>query len=131
MHKKVNKKIDYLLTDIMPVEVSELFSYSKFYEFLLEHKKDLKKITMKLNETKALSIGVPFEGEGWASTPLKYNILKGIDGTREINLVQQISALNIYAFIECYQKEILSYLSNNNYFSLNIHLFSLIYYNYL
>ena len=27
-------KLDYLLTDIMPVEVSELFSYSKFYEYL-------------------------------------------------------------------------------------------------
>lgn len=40
-------KIDYLLTDIMPVEVSELFSYSKFYEFLLEHKKELTEITKK------------------------------------------------------------------------------------
>ncbi len=114
-------KIDYLLTDIMPVEVSELFSYSKFYEFLLGHKKELTEIIKKLNETKAISEKIPFEAEWWASTPLKYNILKGIDSTREINLVQPISALNIYAFIECYQKEILSYLDNNHHFSLRYH----------
>jgi len=114
-------KIDYLLTDIMPVEVSELFSYSKFYEFLLNHKKELTEIIKILNETKAISEKIPFEAEWWASTPLKYNILKGIDSTREINLVQPISAINIYAFIECYQKEILSYLDNNNHFSLRYH----------
>ena len=114
-------KIDYLLTDIMPVEVSELFSYSKFYEFLLDHKKELTGIIKNLNETKAISKKIPFEAEWWASTPLKYNILKGIDSTREINLVQPISALNIYAFIECYQKEILSYLDNNHHFSLRYH----------
>ena len=33
-------KLDYILTDIMPVEVSELFSYGKFYEFLLNHEKN-------------------------------------------------------------------------------------------
>lgn len=114
-------KIDYLLTDIMPVEVSELFSYSKFYEFLLEHRKELTEITSKLNKTKATSKEIPFEAKWWASTPLKYSILKGVDSTREINLVQPISALNIYAFIECYQKEILSYLDNNNHFSLRYH----------
>ena len=59
--------------------------------------------------------------KGWLSTPLKYNILKGVDGFREINLVQPISALNIYFFVECYQKEILDCLENNNCFSLRYH----------
>lgn len=114
-------KIDYLLTDVMPVEVSELFSYGKFYEFLLEHKKELKLIIDDLQKTKASGNKLPFENGSWASTPLKYNILKGIDGIREINLVQPISAINIFVFIECYQKELLSFLDNNHCFSLRYH----------
>lgn len=114
-------KIDYLLTDIMPVEISELFSYGKFYEFLLEHQKELDCIVKELMKLKASGKEYLFNGGKWASTPLKYNILKGVDGVREINLTQPISALNIYLFIECYQKEILSFLENNNCFSLRYH----------
>ncbi len=113
-------KIDYLLTDIMPVEISELFSYSKFYEFLLSHKRELNDIVKQLMKLKA-SNDYLFNGGDWASTPLKYNILKGVDGTREISLTQPISALNIFFFIECYQKEILDYLDNNSLFSLRYH----------
>lgn len=114
-------KIDYLLTDIMPVEISELFSYGKFYEFLLENQRELDSIVDDIMKTKAQGEKLPFNGGSWASTPLKYNILKGVDGSREINLTQPISALNIYFFIECYQKEILSFLENNSYFSLRYH----------
>lgn len=114
-------KIDYLLTDIMPVEISELFSYGKFYEFLLDHKKELKSIIDEFKKIKAAGNKLPFENDWWASTPLKYNILKGIDGMREINLLQPISALNIFVFIECYQKELLSFLENNHCFSLRYH----------
>lgn len=114
-------KIDYLLTDIMPVEISELFSYGKFYEFLLENQRELDSIVDDIMKTKSQGEKLPFNGGAWASTPLKYNILKGVDGSREINLTQPISALNIYFFIECYQKEILSFLENNSYFSLRYH----------
>lgn len=114
-------KIDYLLTDIMPVEISELFSYGKFYEFLLENQRELDSIVDDIMKTKSQGVKLPFNGGAWASTPLKYNILKGMDGSREINLTQPISALNIYFFIECYQKEILSFLENNSYFSLRYH----------
>ena len=114
-------KIDYLLTDIMPVEISELFSYGKFYEFLLEHQTELDHIVKELMKLKASGKEYLFNGGKWASTPLKYNILKGVDGIREINLTQPISALNIYLFIECYQKEILDFLENNNCFSLRYH----------
>ena len=37
-------KIDYILTDIMPVETSELFSFGKFYEYLSDHHKELNDI---------------------------------------------------------------------------------------
>lgn len=114
-------KIDYLLTDIMPVEISELFSYGKFYEFLLGHQKELNGIVQQLMKQKSAGNQLLFNGGKWASEPLKYNILKGVDGTREINLTQPISTLNIYLFIECFQKEILSFLENNNFFSLRYH----------
>lgn len=114
-------RIDYLLTDIMPVEISELFSYGKFYEFLLGRQKELDCIVKELMKLKASGKEYLFNGGKWASVPLKYNILKGVDGVREINLTQPISALNIYLFIECYQKEILGFLENNNCFSLRYH----------
>lgn len=114
-------KIDYFLTDIMPVEVSELFSYGKFYEYLLEHQKEINEIIHELMKEKTSGNQYLFNGGNWASAPLKYNILKGVNQQREINLVQPISALNIYFFIECYQKEILSFLENHCYFSLRYH----------
>ena len=88
-------KLDYLLTDIMPVEISELFSYREFYDFLTEEKEELKIIKDELLKIKSKGKEKLFNGGWWASTPLKYNILKGVSGTRELNLVQPISALNI------------------------------------
>ena len=123
MAKYVNierNKLDYILTDIMPVEVSELFSYGKFYKFLLDHQKELNNIVGEMLKDKSNGKILFLDGK-WSSTPLKYNILKGVDGFREINLVQPISALNIYFFVECYQKEILDCLENNNCFSLRYH----------
>lgn len=114
-------KLDYLLTDIMPVEISELFSYREFYDFLTEEKEELKIIKDELLKIKSKGKEKLFNGGWWASTPLKYNILKGVSGTRELNLVQPISALNIFLFIECYQKEILGFLENNHYYSLRYH----------
>lgn len=123
MAKYVNierNKLDYILTDIMPVEVSELFSYGKFYKFLLDHQKELNNIVGEMLKDKSNGKILFLDGK-WSSTPLKYNILKGVDGFREINLVQPISALNIYFFVECYQKEILDCLENNKCFSLRYH----------
>lgn len=31
-------RLDYILTDLLPVELSELFSFSQFYSFLLQKK---------------------------------------------------------------------------------------------
>ena len=117
-------KLDYLLTDIMPVEVSELFSYSKFYEYLLSKQSTLDDIVSKMRAMKAENSETPFAGGkwgNWATSPLKFNILKGTDSIRGLNLVQPLSAMNIYFFVECYQKELLDILSNNACFSLRYH----------
>lgn len=117
-------KLDYLLTDVMPVEISELFSYGKFYEYLLTKQHDLDEIITMMRTYKAKNLEIPFAGKDWGSwstTPLKFNILKGTNSVRELNLVQPLSAMNIYFFVECYQKEILDTLSNNACFSLRYH----------
>ena len=117
-------KLDYLLTDIMPVEVSELFSYSKFYEYLLSKQSTLDDIVSKMRAMRAENSETPFAGGkwgNWATLPLKFNILKGTDSIRGLNLVQPLSAMNIYFFVECYQKELLDILSNNSCFSLRYH----------
>ncbi|MBM6871848.1 RNA-directed DNA polymerase [Pseudoflavonifractor phocaeensis] len=117
-------KLDYILTDIMPVEVSELFSYSKFYEYLLSKQSTLDDIVSQMHAMKAENSETPFSGGkwgNWATSPLKFNILKGTDSIRELNLVQPLSAMNIYFFVECYQKELLDILSNNACFSLRYH----------
>ena len=117
-------KLDYILTDIMPVEVSELFSYSKFYEYLLSKQSTLDDIVSQMHAMKAENLETPFSGGkwgNWATSPLKFNILKGTDSIRELNLVQPLSAMNIYFFVECYQKELLDILSNNACFSLRYH----------
>lgn len=113
-------KLDYLLTDILPVEVSELFSFGKFYEYLMTKQNDIEGIVNELQSIKAKNNSILFKG-GWDTVPLKYNILKGVNGCREINIVQPLSALNIYLFICCYQNEILSFLNSNSVFSLRYH----------
>lgn len=92
-------KLDYLLTDIMPVEVSELFSFSKFYEYLLSKQSTLDDIVSKMRAMKAENSETPFAGGkwgNWATSPLKFNILKGTDSIRGLNLVQPLSAKILY-----------------------------------
>lgn len=113
-------RLDYLLTDIMPVEVSELFSFNQFYNYLILHEKELKSIIDDLYKSKAKNNSVMFQ-KAWATMPLKYNVVKGISSKRELNLIQPLSALNLYLFIECYQKEILRNLEDNAVFSLRYH----------
>ncbi len=116
-------RLDYLLTDIMPVEISELFSFKKFYEYLLTKQSDLDEMINDMLRLKAQNSEIPFTGQwgNWATTPLKFGVLKGISATRELNLVHPLAAMNMYFFIECYQKEILDVLAENSCFSLRYH----------
>ena len=102
-------KLDYILTDLLPVEISELFSFSQFYNFLLEKckQKELNNLisTMRKNKAEGKQMFV----SNWSTKPLKYRILKGNDTMREMSVIQPFSAINLFLFIECYQKEILNY----------------------
>ena len=114
--------MDYILTDLLPVEISELFSFSQFYAFLLQKdkQKKLKALIHKLKKNKAKSDSRMFEN-GWSTKPLKYKILKGTDTMREMSLIQPLSAINLFLFMECYQKDILDYFEKHHDFSIRYH----------
>lgn len=115
------EKLDYVLTDVLPVEVSELFSFSQFYHFLLrkENQKTIKEIATECKENKAQN--KKLSEKGWATKPLKYMILKDSNSLRKMSIIQPFSALNLYFFIECYQKDIIHYFEKNHTFSIRYH----------
>ena len=114
-------KLDYILTDILPVELSELFSFSRLYSFLLreENQKILDSIIETVKTNKAHNEKL-FE-RGWSTTPLKYMILKGTNSLRKMSVIQPFSAINLYLFIECYKKDIIHYFEKNHIFSIRYH----------
>ncbi len=71
-------KLDYILTDLLPVEISELFSFSQLYSFLLakDRQKTLDILIRETKKNKAKS-SLPMFKDGWSTKPLKYRILKG------------------------------------------------------
>lgn len=115
-------KLDFLLTDTLPVEVSELFSFSQFYNFLLnkDQQKNLKKIIETIKQNKALSNHTMFENK-WSAKPLKYKILKGTNSYREMSIINPFSALNMFLFMESYQKDILDFFDKEHCFSIRYH----------
>lgn len=112
--------LDYLLTDILPTELSDRFTYSYFYEFLLSKSDEIDDMIQCLKETKAKPDGL-FKGKEWASMPLKYSIMKDLYTVREISLVQPLAAIEMLLFVELYQKELLNLLNKNSCFSLRFH----------
>lgn len=115
-------RLDYILTDLLPVELSELFSFKQFYDFLnkKESRKILDKIVEEAKKNKSINIEKLFE-KGWDTQPLKYSILKGSDSLRRMSIVQPLSAINLYLFIETYQKDLLNYFEKEHCFSLRYH----------
>jgi hypothetical protein len=115
-------KLDYILTDLLPVELSELFSFRPFYDFLTrkEQQKTLSLLSEELRKVHAKSTEVMFKSK-WATVPFKYNILKGNESFREMSVMQPLSALNLFLFLECYQKDILNFFDNHHCFSIRYH----------
>lgn len=115
--------LDYILTDILPVELSEMFTFRAFYNFLFDNQKEVDEILKKMitNKNKVNSKLVLFKGNSWASIPLKYSIVKNQNSSRELNVMQPIAALQVYLFVSIYQKEILSILEQGSIYSLRCH----------
>ena len=116
-------KLDYILTDILPTELPELFTYRFFYEYLIENYSEIKWAEEKIEQLKNThnSDTELFKGPVWANTPLKYTIMKGVEGERQISLLHPLSGIEIFLFISAYQKELLYLLEENAVFSLRYH----------
>lgn len=115
--------LDYILTDLLPVELSELFTFYYFYNYLVDNQNKVDKLVesilqLKNNSNKNIIL---FEHNKWASMPLKYSIIKTINSKRELNVVQPVAALEIYLFISTFEKEILNCFENTSAFSIRYH----------
>ena len=115
-------RMDFILTDLLPVELSELFSFTEFYSFLLgkEQQEIILQLVDESKKNKAKGNCVMFQNS-WSTKPLKYNILKGTDTMREMSIIQPLSAVNLYLFMECYQKDILNFFDKKHLFSIRYH----------
>lgn len=102
--------LDYIISDTLPIELSEIFSYSNLYNFILRNMKTIDEQYKSLAKHKMENNNL-FES-GWVSVPLTYFVEKKNEGYRKISLIQPFAILNIYFFLRLYQKEILGELSN-------------------
>ena len=97
-------QLDYLITDTMPVELPELYSLYRFYQYLFEKKaaKNLKSAKKNLLKIKHENKNIMFNDPTWSTAPLKFKIIKNQKTTRTLSLIQPLSAINIYFFIIIY-----------------------------
>ena len=114
-------QLDYILTDVLPTELSGQFSYYSFYEYLNKHNKEISQVIEKAIDEKNQNKLI-FEGsKNWTSMPLSYTIMKQPHSERVISLLQPLAAIELFVFISAYQKEMLALLQKNSVFSIRYH----------
>ena len=114
--------LDYILTDTLPVELSELYTNIYFYEFLHSRKSEIDEISDEFKKLVfSFSTKNPFmknnsDNHGIPTIPLTFNILKSDqENKRKMSIPQPLSALEIYFFIRHYQTDILLSLKKSRY----------------
>ena len=112
-------KLDFMLTDMQPVEISEYFTLRYFYEYL-DEKKFMQTINKDMLKSKKENKNCLFRN-GWNSTPLTFDIYKRNKTMRIMSLPNPLADIMACQFIELYEKEILSLLETNNIYSLRFH----------
>jgi hypothetical protein len=122
--------LDYLLTDILPVEISEFFTFRYFYDFLQKNgpllNKEMTEIVKMKNSTKKqivlkMTDTPKAQKSMWSTIPFKFHISKKNSGLRELNILQPIAAVQVLYFITAYQDDILIHLQKGSIFSLRYH----------
>lgn len=117
-YKKRNK-LDIILTDASPMELPCVFSLKHFYDFLNENKyfkkwgKDVQRdgITYFVGN-KAQNTVI---NSSWHATPLKFHVSKNNDKLRELSVLNPLSLMEIYLFLNMYEKLLLDYSSGDSY----------------
>ncbi|MEW9673615.1 reverse transcriptase domain-containing protein [Ammoniphilus sp. 3BR4] len=113
-------ELDILLTELLPVEVGNIFTLRYFYDFLMTKKNEIQALEKELLKTKFSPENSLFDG-GWHATPLKYKVNKGNNDLREIAILNPFSLMQIFLFTKLYNNEIIDNLKKNSYFSLRYH----------
>ncbi|MHA7138622.1 RNA-directed DNA polymerase [Rossellomorea arthrocnemi] len=112
-------ELDFILTELLPVETSNMFTYTHFYEYLLKNNEEIKEIEKNISLTKYTNNAI-FKN-GWHASPLKYFVNKGNSDLREISILNPFSAMEIFFFIKLYNTNILDTLNKMPSFSLRSH----------
>lgn len=107
MKKKLNRQIeDYILTDLLPAEKGNFYTHSYFYDFLIEN--NINKLC-KRNTLTSNKLG----NQRFHASPLKYKVRKK-EGFREISLLNPLSVVESFFFIQCFGTTILNTINNKN-----------------
>lgn len=112
-------ELDIIITDLLPVEISKIFTYNNFYNYLFKKNKEIKKLELSLKKIKYS--GTTIFGSRFHATPLKYKVDKGNGSLREISVVNPFSSIQIYCFLKLYNEDIFYHLGHKNHFSIRYH----------
>ena len=102
--------LDIIMTDLRPVELPKIFTLKFFYRYLSCDLKAAKSIIAGLDVKQK----DPF-GKEWHAAPLKYHIIKKNNELREMSLPNPVSMIEVFCFIERYEKELLVYLGKDSF----------------
>ncbi len=102
--------LDIIMTDLRPVELPKIFTLKFFYRYLSQDLNAAKSVVAGLNVKQK----DPF-GKEWHAAPLKYHIIKKNNELREMSLPNPVSMIEVFCFIERYEKELLVYLGKDSF----------------
>jgi hypothetical protein len=107
--------LDIIMTDLRPVELPKIFTLKYFYRYLSGNSKVTRDILAGLDIKQKDSFG-----KEWHAAPLKYHIIKKNNELREMSLPNPVSMIEVFCFMEKYEKELLVYLGKDS-FSIRKH----------
>lgn len=107
--------LDIIMTDLRPVELPKIFTLKYFYRYLSRNSKATRDVLAGLDVNQK----DPF-GKEWHAAPLKYHIIKKNNDLREMSLPNPVSMIEVFCFIEKYEKELIVYFGKNS-FSIRKH----------
>lgn len=117
-YKKRNK-LDIVLTDASPMELPCVFSLKHFYDFLNDNKyfKKWGKSVQKDGITyfRGNKVHKTVINSSWHAMPLKFHVSKKNDKLRELSVLNPLSLMEIYLFLNMYEKLLIEYSSGDSY----------------
>lgn len=112
-------ELDYILTDLLPLEKGNYYTHTFFYNFLLKRKRELDLFIT----TKKINIGPQSKqaifNPKWHSTPLEFKV-KNKKTSRTIYLMNPLGIVESFLFNRIYGDELLSIIHKKDKFGVRI-----------